>query len=78
MQLSPGIVECVGGRYRKRKGLPLPKAKDEDLTKVYKTQLEQLDSIALNYLLHNNMSFEEGEFQNLPRELPEFGFFSVE
>ena len=77
-QLYLGMVDCVLRRYRKKKGLPLPKTKNEDLTKVYKTQLEQLGSIALNGLLHNNMSFEEGEFQNRPRELPEFGFLSVE
>ena len=77
-QLYLGMVECVLGRYRKKKGLSLPKTEDEDLTKVYKTQLEQLGSIALNGLLHKNMPLEEGEFENCSEELPEFGFFSVE
>ena len=77
-QLYLEMVECVLRRYRKKKGLPLPKSKDEDLTKVYKTQLRQLGSIAWNGLLHNNMSLEEGEFKNCSEELPEFGFLSVE
>ena len=72
------IVECVLRRYRKKKGLPLPKANGEDLTKVYKIQLKQLGSIALKGLLQNNMSFDESEFKNCAVELPEFGFLSVE
>ena len=77
-QLYLEIVECVLRRYRKKNGLPLPKAKGEDLTKVYKTQLKQLGSIALKGLLQNNMSFDESEFENCAVELPEFGFLSVE
>ena len=77
-QLYLEMVECVLRRYRKKKGLPLPNTKDEDLTRVYKTQLRQLGSIAWNGLLHNNMSLEEGEFKNCSEELPEFGFLSVE
>ena len=77
-QLYLEMVECVLRRYRKKKGLPLPNTKDEDLTKVYKTQLRQLGSIAWNGLLHNNMSLEEGEFKNCSEELTEFGFLSVE
>ena len=77
-QLYLEIVECVLRRYRKKKGLPLPKAKGEDLTKVYKTQLKQLGSIALKGLLQNSMSFDESEFENCAVELPEFGFLSVE
>ncbi|CAH3179132.1 unnamed protein product, partial [Porites lobata] len=77
-QLYLEMVECVLRRYRKKKGLPLPNTNDEDLTKVYKTQLRQLGSIAWNGLLHNNMSLEEGEFKNCSEELPEFGFLSVE
>ena len=77
-QLYLEMVECVLRRYRKKKGLTLPNTKDEDLTKVYKTQLRQLGSIAWNGLLHNNLSLEEGEFKNCSEELPEFGFLSVE
>ena len=77
-QLYLEIVECVLRRYRKKKGLPLPKAKGEDLTKVYKTQLKLLGSIALKGLLQNNMSFDESEFENCAVELTEFGFLSVE
>ena len=77
-QLYLEMVECVLRRYRKKKGLRLPNTKGEDLTKVYKPQLRQLGSIAWNGLLHNNMSFEEGEFKNCSEELPEFGFLSVE
>ena len=77
-QLYLEMVECVLRRYRKKKGLPLPNTKDEDLTRVYKTQLRQLGSIAWNGLLHNNLSLEEGEFKNCSEELPEFGFLSVE
>ena len=77
-QLYLEMVECVLRRYRKKKGLPLPKTNDEELTKVYKTQLRQLGSIAWNGLLRNVMSFEEGQFQNCSHEIPEFGFLSVE
>ena len=77
-QLYLGMVQCVLRRYREKKGLTLPITKDEDLTKVYKTQLEQLGSIASNGLPHNNMSIEEGKFENCSEELLEFGFFSVE
>ena len=77
-QLYLEMVECVLRRYRKKKGLPLPKTSDEELTKVYKTQLRQLGSIAWNGLLRNVMSFEEDQFQNCSHEIPEFGFLSVE
>ena len=77
-QLYLEIVDCVLRRYMKKNGLPLPKAKGEDLTKLYKTQLKQLGSIALSGLLQNNMSFEESKFENCSDELPEFGFLSVE
>ena len=77
-QLYLQIVECVLRRYRKKKGLPIPRAKGEDLTKVYKTQLKQLGSIALKGLLQNEMSFDESEFENCAVELPEYGFLSVE
>ena len=77
-QLYLEIVECVLRRYRKKKGLPLPKAKGEDLTKVYKTQLKQLGSITLKGLLQKSMSFDESEFENCEVELTEFGFLSVE
>ena len=77
-QLYLEMIECVLRRYTKKKGLALPKAKGEDLTKVYETQLKQLGSIALKGLLQNNMSFVESEFENCAVELPEFGFLSVE
>ena len=77
-QLYLEMVECVLRRYRKKKELPLPKTSDEELTKVYKTQLRQLGSIAWNGLLRNVMSFEEDQFQNCSHEIPEFGFLSVE
>ena len=77
-QLYLEILECVLRRYRKKKGLPIPKTKGEDLTKVYKTQLKQLGSIALKGLLQNEMSFDESEFENCAVELPEYGFLSVE
>ena len=77
-QLYLEIVECVLRRYNKKNGLPLPKAKGEDLTKVYKTQLKQLGSIALKGLLQNNMSFDKSEFKDCAVELPEYGFLSVE
>ena len=63
-QLYLEMVEWVLRRDRKKKGLPLPNTKDEDLTKVYKTQLRQLGSIAWNGLLHNHLSLEDREFKN--------------
>ena len=75
-QLYLEIIECVLRRYRKKNGLPETQA--ENLTKIYKTQLKQLGSIALNGLLNDNMYFEKKEFGNGASEIPGFGFLSVE
>ena len=70
------MIECVLRRYRRKKKLPKPDG--EDLTEVYKIQLKQLGLIAWNGLLQDNMYFEESEFGNCSKELPAFGFLSIE
>ena len=69
------IVQCVLRRYRTKKGLP---ESNKDLTEVYRTELKQLGSIALNGLHNDDMCFEDSQFQNQSGELPGFGFLSVE
>ena len=69
------IVQCVLRRYRKKKGLA-----DiiEDLIEVYKTQLKHLGKIALNGLRQDNMYFMDNQFGNHTKDLPGFGFLSIQ
>ena len=69
------MVQCVLRRYRTKKGLP---ESHQDLTEVYKAELKQLGSIALNGLQNDDMYFEDSQFQNQSGELPGFGLLSVE
>ncbi|XP_068738042.1 NLR family CARD domain-containing protein 4-like [Montipora capricornis] len=50
------IVQCVLRKYRRKKELP---ETDEDLTKLYHTELKHLGSIALNGLLNDEMYFDD-------------------
>ena len=69
------MIECVLRRYRKKKGLS---ESGEDLTNVYKAELEHLGLIALNGLLNDCLDFEERELGKHVSVLPEFGFLSVQ
>ena len=74
-QLFLEIVQCVLRRYRRKQGLP---EISEDLIEVYKTQLIQLGSIALNGLLEDKMYFEGKKINHQTSDLPGFGFLSVQ
>ena len=74
-QLYLDMIECVLRRYRKRKGLS---ETGEDLTNLYKPQLNHLGSVALNGLLNGKLDFNESELANHTKELTEFGFLSVQ
>ena len=74
-QLYLDMIECVLRRYRKKKGLS---EKGEDLTNLYKPQLNHLGSVALNGLLNGKLDFNESELANHAKELTEFGFLSVQ
>ena len=50
----------------------------EDLTNLYKPQLNHLGSVALNGLLNGKLDFNESELANHAKELTEFGFLSVQ
>ena len=69
------IVQCVLRRYRKKKGLAV---NVEDLIELYKTQLKHLGKIALNGLSQDNMYFTDKQLGNHTRDLPGFGFLSVQ
>ena len=69
------IVQCVLRRYRKKKGLAV---NVEDLIELYKTQLKHLGEIALNCLCQDNMYFTDKQLGNHTRDLPGFGFLSVQ
>ena len=69
------IVQCVLRRYRKKKGLAV---NVEDLIELYKTQLKHLGKIALNGLCQDNMYFTDKQLGNHTRDLPGFGFLSVQ
>ena len=69
------IVQCVLRRYRKKKGLAV---NFEDLIEVYKTELKHLGKVALNGLHEDSMYFTDKQLGNHTRDLPGFGFLSVE
>ena len=74
-QLHFDMVECVLRRYRKKKGIS---EMSEDLTNLYKPELNGLGLVALNGLLNNNFDFNESELGNHAKELTKFGFLSVQ
>ena len=74
-QLYLDMIECVLRRYRKKNGLS---ETGEDLTNLYKPQLNHLGSVALNGLLNGKLDFNESELANHAKELTEFGFLSVQ
>ena len=69
------ITNCVLRRFRRKKGLP---DESENLTEVYKDELEQLGQVALKGLKEDKMSFEENELGGSASEIPVFEFLSVQ
>lgn len=69
------ITNCVLRRFRRKKGLP---GNSENLTEVYKDELELLGRIALKALKEDKMSFEENELGGSASEIPVFEFLSVQ
>ena len=69
------ITNCVLRRFRRKKGLP---DKSENLTEVYKDELERLGQIALKGLKEDKMFFEENELGGSASEVPVFEFLSVQ
>ena len=74
-QLYLEIVQCFLRRYAKKEGLPV---NVEDFIGLYKAELKDLGSIALNCLLEGSTYFEESQLQNFASDLPGFGFLSVQ
>ena len=74
-QLYFDMVECVLRRYRKKKGIS---EMSEDLTNLYKPELNRLGLVALNGLLNDKCDFNESELGNHAKELTKFGFLSVQ
>ena len=72
-QLYLDMVECVLRRYRKKTGLL---ETEEDLTDLYKSQLNRLGLVALNGLLNDKLDLNESELGNHAKDLTEFGFLA--
>ena len=66
------IVLCVLRRYEKKNGIS---SKSKDLISVYKQELVQLGSMALQSLRKGELYFEKHEFSNA---LSKFGFLSIQ
>ena len=74
-QLYLEITECILKRFCQKQGLP---HNNENLTEVYKEELEQLGSIALKALKKDRMHIEDSEFPGTTGKSPLFEFLSVQ
>ena len=74
-QLYLEITECILKRFCQKQGLP---HNNENLTEVYKEELEQLGSIALKALKKDKMYIEDCEFPGTTGKSPLFEFLSVQ
>ena len=74
-QLYLEITECILKRFCQKQGLP---HNNENLTEVYKAELEQLGSIALKALKKDRMHIEDSEFPGTTGKSPLFEFLSVQ
>ena len=74
-QLYLEITECILKRFCQKQGLP---HNNENLTEVYKEELEQLGSIALKALKKDKMHIEDSEFPGTTGKSPLFEFLSVQ
>ena len=75
-QLYLEITECILKRFCQKQGLS---HNNDNLTEVYKEELEQLGRIALETLKKDKMYIEEGAFKaTTTRKSPLFEFLSVQ
>ena len=72
-QLYLDMVECVLRKYKKKKGLL---ETEEELTDLYKPQLNRFGLVALNGLLNDKLDLNESELGNHAKDLTEFGFLA--
>ena len=74
-QLYLEITECILKRFCEKQGLS---HNNDDLTEVFKEELEQLGSIALKALKKDRMHIEDSEFPGTTGKSPLFEFLSVQ
>ena len=74
-QLYQEVVQCILRRYRKKEGLP---ETEDDLLEVYKSELKHLGWIALEGLSKDSLDFEESKLALHLKDIPRFGFLSVQ
>ena len=74
-QLYLEITECILKRFCLKQGLS---HNNDDLTEVFKEELEQLGSIALKALKKDKMHIEDSEFPGTTGKSPLFEFLSVQ
>ena len=74
-QLYLEITECILKRFCLKQGLS---HNNDDLTEVFKEELEQLGSIALKALKKDRMHIEDSEFPGTTGKSPLFEFLSVQ
>ena len=74
-QLYLEITECILKRFCQKQGLS---HNNDNLTEVYKEELEQLGSIALKALKKDKMHIEDSEFPGTTGKSPLFEFLSVQ
>ena len=74
-QLYLEITECILKRFCQKQGLS---HNNDDLTEVFKEELEQLGSIALKAIKKDKMHIEDSEFPGTTEKSPLFEFLSVQ
>ena len=74
-QLYLEITECILKRFCQKQGLS---HNNDNLTEVFKEELEQLGSIALKALKKDKMHIEDSEFPGTTGKSPLFEFLSVQ
>ena len=74
-QLYLEITECILKRFCQKQGLS---HNNDNLTEVFKEELEQLGSIALKALKKDRMHIEDSEFPGTTGKSPLFEFLSVQ
>ena len=67
------MVECVLRKCKKNKRLL---ETEEELTDLYKPQLNRFGLVALNGLLNDKLDLNESELGNHAKDLTEFGFLA--
>ena len=72
-QLYLDMVERVLRKYKKNKGILKT---EEELTDLYKPQLNRFGLVALNGLLNDKLDLNDSELGNHTKDLTEFGFLA--